>query len=144
MKKMFLSLTALLMCLSASAFEFDGIDLNGSFVEITRQISQKGYVYDDTKNCLKGVCQGDEIYLSINNTDVKEKGKIGQLIIDVPMNVNNAYTAVSKTFNVVYHQIAKDDKSTTYKVAEDGTTLVVTATGQGVRLTYNTPYYKVK
>ena len=48
MKKMFLSLTALLMCLSASAFEFDGIDLNGSFVEITRQISQKGYVYDDT------------------------------------------------------------------------------------------------
>ena len=75
---------------------------------------------------------------------MKEKGKIGQLIIDVPMNVNNAYTAVSKTFNVVYHQIAKDDKSTTYKVAEDGTTLVVTATGQGVRLTYNTPYYKVK
>lgn len=143
MKKIFMVIAALVMTLSASAFDFDGIDLNGNFVDITRQISQKGYVYDDAMKCLKGTCQGNEIFLSVNNTDVSEKNHLGQLIVDIPMQ-KDAYGAVIKTFNVVYHQIAISDKTATYSVSEDGTTLIVSSTKKGIRLTYNTPYYKVK
>lgn len=144
MKKVFFALTALLVSLSASAFEFDGIDLNGNFVDVTRQISQKGYIYDETSNSLKGNCQGNEIFLSVNYIDVTEKGKVGQMVVTIPMQSKDAFNVVVKTFNVVYHQTAKSDKSATYAVSEDGTTLVVTATKEAVRLTYNTPFYSKK
>ena len=77
MKKFIFALVSLMMSISASAFDFDGIDLNGNAVEITRQIGMKGYVYDDTRDCLRGECKGNEIYLSINYNDVTEKNKIG-------------------------------------------------------------------
>lgn len=144
MKKVILALFALVMSISANAFEFDGIDLNGNVVEVTRQISQKGYVYDEVKDCLKGNCQGTEIFLSINYQDVKQKNKIGQLIVDVPMSEANALDVISKTFNVVYHIISKTADTYTYLVSNDGTQLVVTKTNNGIRLAYNTPYYKVK
>ncbi|MDD7104125.1 MAG: hypothetical protein PUI30_04655, partial [Bacteroidales bacterium] len=113
MKKILMIMAAVFMSLNASAFEFDGIDLNGNFVDITRQISQKGYVYDDAMKCLKGNCQGNEIYLSVNNTDVSEKNRLGQLIIEIPMN-NNSFNEIVQTFNVVYHQIEKSTNSSTY------------------------------
>ncbi|MDD6891863.1 MAG: hypothetical protein PUD47_07270 [Bacteroidales bacterium] len=143
MKKVFMMMATLFLSLNVFAFEFDGIDLNGKVVDITRQISQKGYIYDDALKCLKGNCQGNEIYLTINNTDVTEKNRLGQLIVDVPM-PGNAYVNVVKIFDVVYHRTDRTADTTTYSVSEDGTMLVVSATGQGVRLTYNTPYYKVK
>lgn len=143
MKKIFMILATLFLSLNASAFEFDGIDLNGKVVDITRQISQKGYVYDNDLKCLKGNCQGNEIYLNINNTDVTEKNRLGQLIVDVPM-PGNAYVNVVKIFDVVYHRTDRTADTTTYSVSEDGTVLIVSATAQGVRLTYNTPYYKAK
>ncbi|MGM9714196.1 MAG: hypothetical protein ACI3Y5_08820 [Prevotella sp.] len=143
MKKIFMVMAAVLVSLSVSAFEFDGIDLNGNFVDITRQISQKGYVYDDAMKCLKGNCQGNEIFLSVNNTDVTEKNRLGQLIVEIPMN-NNSFEEIIKTFNVVYHQIEKTTNASTYKVSDDGTKLVVSKTVRGISLTYNTPYYKTK
>lgn len=144
MKKVFLALMGIMMSLCANAFEFDGIELNGNVVEVTRQISAKGYIYDDTKDCLKGVCQGTEIYLSINYADVTEKNRIGQLIVDVPMPEKDALNIVAKTFNVVYHQTAKTADSYSYAVSTDGTSLIVSKTKDGIRLTYNTPYYKAK
>ncbi len=143
MKKIFMILATLFLSLNASAFEFDGIDLNGKVVDITRQISQKGYVYDDALKCLKGNCQGNEIYLTINHTDVTEKNRLGQLMVDVPM-PGNAYVNVVKIFDVVYHRTDRTADTTTYSVSDDGTVLIVSATAQGVRLTYNTPYYKAK
>lgn len=137
MKKIFLALFALVMSISANAFEFDGIDLNKNYFEIAQLISAKGYVYDDVNDCLKGNCQGTEITLSLK----AEKAKLGQLIVDIPM-AGNAFETVTKTFNVVYHQTAKDQSSITYQVSNDGTVLIVSATAKGVRLTYNTPYYK--
>lgn len=144
MKKVFLALMGIMMSLCANAFEFDGIELNGNVVEVTRQISAKGYIYDDAKDCLKGVCQGTEIYLSINYADVTEKNRIGQLIVDVPMPEKDALNIVAKTFNVVYHQTAKTADSYSYAVSTDGTSLIVSKTKDGIRLTYNTPYYKAK
>lgn len=144
MKKVFLALMGIMMSLCANAFEFDGIELNGNVVEVTRQISAKGYIYDDAKDCLKGNCQGTEIYLSINYADVKEKNRIGQLIVDVPMPEKDALNIVAKTFNVVYHQTAKTADSYSYAVSTDGTSLIVSKTKDGIRLTYNTPYYKAK
>lgn len=137
MKKVFLALFALVMSISANAFEFDGIDLNKNYFEIAQQISAKGYVYDDVNDCLKGNCQGTEITLSLK----AEKNKLGQLIVDIPM-TGNAFETVTKTFNVVYHQISKDQTSCTYNVSADGTTLIVSSTANGIRLTYNTPYLK--
>ncbi|MBQ0060609.1 MAG: hypothetical protein KBT15_02390, partial [Bacteroidales bacterium] len=85
MKKLMFSLLAMLMCVTASAHKFDGIDLNESAVKVMREISVKGYAYDSEKDCLKGNCQGTEIYLSFNLTDVNTKGKVGQLIVEIPM-----------------------------------------------------------
>lgn len=142
MKKLFLALVALVMSCTASAFEFDGIELNHNAVEVTRQISARGYIYDTEKDCLKGNCQGTEIYMSVNYRDTKQKNKIGQLIVDVPMAEPNAMTVVSHMFNVVYHQISHTSDTYTYQASEDGTTLVVSAIPGGIRLTYNTPYYQ--
>lgn len=144
MKKFFLAMVALVMSISANAFQFDGIDLNGSVAEITRQISSKGYSFDESRNCLVGKCQGTEIYLSFNYVDVTKQGRLGQLIVDVPMSEADALEVISKTFNVVYHQIAKGEKSYSYSVSEDGTVLIVSKIANGIRLTYNTPYYKAK
>lgn len=139
MKKIIFAFVALVMSINANAFEFDGIDLNKNYFEIAQQISAKGYVYDDVKDCLKGNCQGTEITLSLK----AEKSKLGQLIVDIPM-TGNAFENVTKTFNVVYHQTSKDQSSCTYSVSTDGTTLIVSAIANGVRLTYNTPYYNKK
>ena len=49
MKKFFLAVMALFMSFTANAFEFDGIDLNGSVADITKQVSAKGYVFDQEK-----------------------------------------------------------------------------------------------
>lgn len=142
MKKIFLALTALIMSIGAHAFDFDGIDLNGNVVEITRQISAKGYVYDETKDCLKGNCQGTEIYLSINYQDVKQKNKIGQLTVDIPMKSKDPLADIATTFNVIYHLVSAENGAYLYSIGNDGTTLVLSKTGDGIRLTYNTPYYK--
>lgn len=142
MKKLLFIATMLLMSIGASAFDFDGINLNGNVIEVTRQISQKGYAYDAEKDCLVGVCQGTEIYLSINYRDVNKDNKIGQLIVEVPMTEKNALDIISKTFNVVYHQVSNANNEYVYQVSEDGTKLIVSATAKGVKLTYNTPYYK--
>lgn len=142
MKKLFISFVALIAAMSANAFEFDGIDLNSNVLEVTRQISAKGYQYDAEKDCLKGLCQGTEIYLSINYADVKQKNKIGQLIVDVPMSEANALEVIAKTFNVVYHVL--DKTTNTYQVSNDGTTVSIAKTKDGICLTYSTPYYKAQ
>lgn len=140
MKKIFLALVALVMSISANAFEFDGIDLNGSMLSITRNISLRGYVMDDAKQCLKGNCQGKEIYLRFNFDDVNQKGKLGQLIVDIPMAEKDAVKVVTETFNVIYHMIEGDVP--TYLVDNDGTTVAVTAENGAVHLVYTTPNYK--
>lgn len=141
MKKILFTLFTMFCCMTASAHIFDGIDLNGNISQITRAISLKGYTTDATTNKLKGNCQGTEIFLTLNYKDVTEKNKLGQLIIDVPMKTTDV-TAVSTVFNVIYHQTANANGVYTYVVDEDGTTMTLQTQGNGIRLTYNTPYYK--
>jgi hypothetical protein len=141
MKKFFVVLAAMVMTLSASAFEFDGINLNASVNKITNEIAKRGYAWDETNDAFTGMCRGTEISLSLNWKDVKEAGKLGQLIVDVPMAEKDAINVVAKMFNVIYH-VAKGGQTNTYSVSEDGTTLVVSPTENGVRLVYNTPFYK--
>ena len=142
MKKLMFSLLAMLMCVTASAHKFDGIDLNESAVKVMREISVKGYAYDSEKDCLKGNCQGTEIYLSFNLTDVNTKGKVGQLIVDIPMEKGYSFKNTAMIFNVIYHATATTANEVSYLVDEDGTTMTLTATENGVKMVYNTPYYK--
>ena len=149
MKKLLVSLFALMSVFTAKAFVFDGIDLNGTIVQVTREVAQKGYIFDIEKQCLKGNCQGTEIYLSFNTEDTKDKTKIGQLIVEIPVAANAteaaaAYKNVTMLFNVIYHQTANANGVATYSVDTDGTTLDVCAKGNSVVLTYNTPSYKPK
>ena len=141
MKKILFTLFTMFCCMTASAHIFDGIDLNGNISQITRAISLKGYTTDPSTNKLKGNCQGTEIFLTLNYKDVTEKNKLGQLIIDVPMKATDV-TAVSTVFNVIYHQTSNANGVYTYVVDEDGTTMTLTATENGVKMVYNTPYYK--
>lgn len=142
MKKIFFAVFALVMSINANAFEFDGIDLNGNIADITKQVSAKGYAYDDVKNGLVGNCQGTDIVLHFNYEKVSKQGKLGQLIVEIPMNESNALDVIVKTFNVVYHLKNKADNSYTYVVSNDGTTVTVSNNNGVVNLTYNTPYYK--
>lgn len=144
MKKLFIAMVALVMSVSANAFEFDGIDLNASMLSITRNISMRGYVNDEANGGLKGNCQGQDVYLRFNFTDVSQKGKCGQLFVDVPMKQKDALDVVKNTFNVIYHQIDPVNGQTTYLVDNDGTTVTIEANTYGVRFTYTTPYYKAK
>ena len=144
MKKIFLAVFALVMSINANAFEFDGIDLNGNIADITKQVSAKGYAYDDVKNGLVGNCQGTDIVLHFNYENVSKQGKLGQLIVEIPMNEPNSLEVIVKTFNVVYHLKDKAENRYTYVVSNDGTTVTVSKNNGLVSLTYNTPYYKAK
>ena len=142
MKKIFFAVFALVMSINANAFEFDGIDLNGNIADITKQVSAKGYAFDDVKNGLVGNCQGTDILLLFNYENVSQQGKLGQLIVEIPMSEPNSLDVIVKTFNVVYHLKEKADNRFTYVVSNDGTTLTVSKKNDVVLLTYNTPYYK--
>lgn len=141
MKKFFVALATMAMTLTANAFDFDGINLNASVNKISSEIAKRGYIYDETKDAFTGNCQGTQIYLSMNWKNVKEAGKLGQLIVDVPMKESNAFESITKMFNVIYH-VADSGKAYTYDVSNDGTTLEVHSTSTGIRLVYNTPFYK--
>ena len=142
MKKIFFAVFALVKSIYANAFEFDGIDLNGNIGDITKQVSAKGYAFDDVKNGLVGNCQGTDILLRFNYENVSQQGKLGQLIVEIPMSEPNSLDVIVKTFNVVYHLKEKADNRFTYVVSNDGTTLTVSKKNDVVLLTYNTPYYK--
>ena len=143
MKKFVLLLISMIACINAYAFKFDGIDLNGNVGEVTRAISLKHYVAaTDRPNALTGLCQGTKIYLTFNLDDVTTKGKVGQLIVDVPNSDASAYVNNAQLLNVIYHQVAATEAGYIYSVDEDGTTLLLSKTDDGFRLTYNTPYFK--
>ena len=143
MKKFVLLLISMIACINAYAFKFDGIDLNGSVGEVTRAISMKHYVAaTDRPNTLTGLCQGTKIYLSFNLEDVTTKGKVGQLIVDVPNTDASAFVNNAQLLNVIYHQVSNSEEGYVYSVDEDGTTLILSQTESGMRLTYCTPYYK--
>ena len=144
MKKLFLLLAVALFNVNAFAFEFDGINLNDDAVKVTRAISSKNYVHDPAKNCLKGSCHGTEIYLSFNFDDVSTKGKVGQLIVDIPMKNADAYESCTGLLNVIYHQVETNANGVVYAVGTDGTTMLLQKAKDGIKLIYNTPYYKAK
>ena len=141
MKKIFTLLMALVSCISAYAFEFDGIDLNSDVPYITRQVSTKGYTYDIAGDCLKGNCQGTEITLKFDVENVNTKNKLGKLIVNIPMG-ENSYANATMLFNVIYHLVEKSADSCTYVLSTDGTTVTVSPTKEGVKLVYTTPYFK--
>ena len=144
MKKLTLILVALMACVNVFAFEFDGIDLNGTVLDITRAISKKNYVATvDNPNVLTGLCQGTKINLSFNLTDVSEKNHVGQLIVDIPNADPTAFVDNAQLLNVIYHQVENSEAGYLYAVDNDGTTLLLSKTDTGLRLTYYTPYYKV-
>lgn len=149
MKKIFMTLVAsVMMSLSASAFTFDGIDITGNVQNVMREIAAKGYVFNEEHNWLEGSCQGTVINLSFNLTDVKTAGKIGQMLINIPVEggadaVAAAFKNAQTIFNVIYHA-DKAGTPNTYVADADGTTMQLTQTATGLRLTYNTPFYKKK
>jgi len=145
MKKIALILVALLSCINVYAFKFDGIDLNGTVMDVTRAIAKKNYVPTvENPNVLTGLCQGTKISLSFNLTDVTEKNHVAQLIVDVPNADANAFVDNAQLLNVIYHLVSNTEAGYLYSVDEDGTTLLLSKTDNGIRLTYNTPYYKVR
>jgi hypothetical protein len=145
MKKIALFFLALVACVNVYAFDFDGIDLNGSVGDITRAISKKNYVATvENPNVLTGLCQGTKINLSFNLTDVSEKNHVGQLIVDVPNASTNAFVENAQLLNIIYHQVSNTEAGYLYEVDKDGTTLLLSRTETGIRLTYNTPYYEKK
>lgn len=136
---------SIMMSLSASAFTFDGINITGNVTNVMREIAAKGYVFNEQNNWLEGNCQGTLINLSFNLTDVKTAGKIGQMIINIPVDGGNdaittAYKNAQTIFNVIYHQTK--DGTGAYIADPDGTTMTLTQTATGLRLIYNTPFYK--
>lgn len=141
MKKLFVLLTAMVVSLSAGAFDFDGINLNASVNKISAEIAKRGYSYDEATDAFTGMCQGTKIFLTMNWKDVKESGKLGQLIVEIPQEDANAVAAITKVFNVIYH-VAGKGRSNTYTVSSDGTTVEVKSGAKGIILVYNTPYYK--
>lgn len=143
MKKIILFLLALVASVNVYAFEFDGIDLNGTVSDITRAISKKNYVATvENPNVLTGLCQGTKINLTFNFTDVTEKNHVGQLIVEVPNATSNAFVDNAQLLNVIYHLVSNTEAGYLYSVSSDGTTLLLSRTETGIRLTYNTPYYK--
>lgn len=139
------ALLAMVLCVNANAFKFDGIDLNANQNQIAAEISKKGYVYDAGLGCLKGVCQGTEIFLNLDYKNVSTNGKVGQLTVDIPMNAPaTAFINATQLFNVIYHLTGSSVEGNTYLVDEDGTTLTLSQTSQGLRLNYKTPYFKQK
>lgn len=129
--------------LTSYAFDFDGISLNLPYAKVSQEISKRGYYYDSDKNCLRGICQGTEIYLRINYKDVSKRGMLAQLIVEVPIrSQTQTLKDVVTLLNVIYHQVGQADDSYTYAVDRDGTQLVVSQQGDSYLLTYNTPYYK--
>lgn len=141
MKKLFILMAMMLTAFVANAFDFDGINLNAPYGTVAQEISKRGYVYDSERNCLKGNCQGTEIYLSFNYIDVTKKNMVGQLIVEIPIdNTAEALKSAATIFNVVYHQVSPN----TYAVDKDGTQLIISQKGNSIILTYNTPYYKKK
>ena len=145
MKKLFLIACALMASVSMYAFDFDGINLNGTVGEITKAVAKKNYVTSiEDPNTLTGLCQGTKISLKFNLEDVTEKNRVGQLIIDVPTTSANAYLDNAQLLNVIYHQVSNSSAGFLYELDADGTTLLLSKTDNGIRLTYNTPYYKEK
>jgi len=144
MKKILFFVMAMAMFANANAFKFDGIDLNGTQQQVAREISVKGYVYDQATNSLKGNCHGMEIYLSMDNENVANKSKIGRLIVNIPLNNANALEDATTIFNVIYHRIASVSGNPTYSVDDDGTIMELYKTDKCIQLVYITPNYKAK
>lgn len=142
MKKFLTTMFALLITAGAYAFEFDGINLNGKVLEISREISKRGYSQDYETNTLKGNCRGTDIYLSYNYVDVSQPGRIGEFYVDIDTKEPNALEVMRTTFNIIYHVGATKNGVNIYDVSDDGTKLTVTEGPRGVRLTYITPFYK--
>ena len=143
MKKLFVSALALIASANVYAFNFDGIDLNGTVVEITRAIAKKNYVATvENPNVLTGLCQGTKINLSFDLDNVTEKNHIGKLYVEVPNADATAYVDNAQLLNVIYHQVANSEEGYVYSVDADGTTLTLSKTEGGIRLTYTTPYYR--
>lgn len=142
MRKIFIMMALALVSVAASAFEFDGIDLNGSLKNISMQIAQKGYVTDPETATMTGECGGVNLIISLKYDKVTEEGKLGQFIVDIPMDNPAAAQIVASTFAVIYHSLPSKADTKLFQVSNDGTTAEVAATKNGVRLTYTTPYYK--
>ena len=143
MKKLTLLLLAFVACINAYAFKFDGIDLNGTVGDITRAISKKNYVATvENPNVLTGLCQGTKINLSFNLTNVTEKNHVAQLFVDVPNASANAFVENAQLLNIIYHLVSNTEAGYLYEVDDDGTTLLLSRTENGIRLTYNTPYFQ--
>lgn len=144
MKKVLFFIMAMATFVNANAFKFDGVDLSGTQQQVAREISVRGYVYDQATNSLKGNCHGMEIFLSMDTENVQDRSKIGRLIVDIPMSDAKAYENSIVVFNVIYHRIASTSGNITYSVDDDGTVMELVKTNKGIQLVYVTPNYKAK
>lgn len=146
MKKILVVFALLVSSFAAKAFEFDGIDLNMPYLKVAQEIAKRGYVYNDELKCLQGDCQGKFIYMNINYTDVSQKGMLGQLTVDFPVEekVTVDVDQVTAILNILYHQVKGQEGKHVYEVDKDGTQLCVSTKPGYIVLTYNTPFFNKK
>ena len=52
MKPILTIIACMLIGIATQAHEFDGIDLNGRVVDISKQLAHKGYIFDPETGCL--------------------------------------------------------------------------------------------
>lgn len=123
-----LTLATLVAC-TANAIEFDGINLNGNAVEITRQFSDKGYAYSFDYDCLKGNYKGSEIFVTLDKDNVRQINRLGQLIVEIPESETVTLESVEKE----YEALAS---------CPDGTKVTVSKGDIGIKVVFTTPYYK--
>ena len=143
MKPILTIIACMLISIAAQAHEFDGIDLNGRVVDISKQLAHKGYIFDPKTGCLSSTGEVSPIYITLEYDNVSQAGKLGRLIVDMTMSDPSAAQVVATTFAVLYRALPSQSDEKKYQVSDDGTTASVQPTDGGVRIIYTTPYYDV-
>ena len=139
----FLNTDYLITMFSNGANDFDGIDLNGRVVDISKQLAHKGYIFDPETGCLSSTGEVSPVYITLEYDKVSQAGKLGRLIVDMTMSDPSAAQVVATTFAVLYRALPSQSDEKKYQVSDDGTTASVQPTDGGVRIIYTTPYYDI-
>lgn len=142
MKKFLVIAACTLASVAAQAYDFDGIDLNGRVIDISKQLAHKGYIYDAETGRLSSNGGGQATYITLEYDRVTQAGRLGRLIVDMPMSDPSAPQVVATTFAVLYSALPSQPDKPKYQVAADGTTATIQPTDNGVRIVYTTPYYE--
>ena len=81
MKKILLSLTLLMLSVAMYAqnevTKFLGIPIDGTKADMIQKIKAKGFSYNAQEDCLEGIFNGEDVYISIQTN----KGKVWRIAV---------------------------------------------------------------